>query len=111
MEQLENISKIIAVVSVVILIFGSLQAAVKFFLNEISRFGGKYEAGSLTQIRIDLGQYLLLGLELLIASDVIETIVNPGLEELAQVGGVVIIRTLLSYFLNREIEAHRKHPE
>lgn len=54
-------------------------------------------------IRYDIGFHLLLGLEFLIAADIIRTIVRPGLEELAILGGLVAIRTVISYFLGKEI--------
>ena len=48
--------------------------------------------------------YLLLGLEFLIASDILKTVVDPTLDELAILGGVVVVRTVLSVFLNKEIK-------
>ena len=109
MESLKVISQIIGIASIVILIFGSVHAIVVFLINELQRMGGKYDLGKIASIRIQLGQYLLLGFELLIVSDVIATIVEPTIDELIQVGGVVVIRTVLSFFLNREIEAQKKH--
>ncbi len=108
MDSLKIISQIIGIASIVILIFGSLQAMVMFLSNEWNRVNGKYDMEKIASIRIQLGQYLLLGFELLIVSDVIATIVEPTIDELIQVGGVVLIRTILSFFLNREIEAQRK---
>ena len=66
-------------------------------------------------LRADLGTYLLLGLELLIAADILKTIVEPGLHELGILAGIVVLRTVLSFFLNKEIleidhERH-EHPE
>ena len=103
MDTLHLISQGIGIASVGILIFGSLQAIIYFLWNEFNRLRGGFDLEQISRLRIRLGQYLLLGLELLIASDIIETIVNPGLNELLQVGGVVVIRTVLSFFLNREI--------
>jgi len=108
MNSLKSVSEIIGIASILILIFGSLQALVIFLANEANRLRGKFDIERIASIRIQLGQYLLLGFELLIVSDVIATIVNPTLDELVQVGGVVLIRTVLSFFLNREIEAQRK---
>lgn len=47
---------------------------------------------------------LLLGLEFLIASDILKTVLEPTLNELAILGGIVVLRTILSVFLNREIK-------
>jgi len=47
---------------------------------------------------------LLLGLEFLIASDILKTVLEPTLNELAILGGIVVLRTVLSVFLNKEIK-------
>lgn len=47
---------------------------------------------------------MLLGLEFLIASDILKTVLEPTLNELAILGGIVVLRTILSVFLNREIK-------
>lgn len=54
-------------------------------------------------IRIKLWHYLVLSLEFLVAKDILESIVNPTTEWLITLGAIVIIRTVLSYFLNKEI--------
>jgi uncharacterized membrane protein len=52
-----------------------------------------------------LGQAILLGLELLVAADIINTVgVDPTLSTVAVLAGVVLIRTFLSFSLEVEIE-------
>lgn len=65
---------------------------------------GNTRSRQLVNLRADLGTYLLLGLEFLIASDILKTVLEPSLNELAILGGVVILRTILSIFLNKEIK-------
>jgi uncharacterized membrane protein len=50
----------------------------------------------------------LFALEFLIAADIIQTILKPTSQDLIELGGVVLIRVVLSYFLNKEIEALKK---
>lgn len=51
-----------------------------------------------------LGRSILLGLELLVAADIIRTVaVTPTLESLAVLAGIVLIRTFLSFSLELEI--------
>jgi uncharacterized membrane protein len=102
-EVFYEISKAVEVVSFAIMIYGALLAIILFIKNEISRFTGKYNLQALNKIRLDFGYYILLGLEFLIAADIIETILKPTNEELIQLGGIVVIRILLSYFLTKEI--------
>ena len=39
----------------------------------------------------------------MIAADIIETITHPTLQDVALLGGIVVIRTVISYFLDREL--------
>jgi len=82
MEILQNIASTISYVSLVIIAYGALIAIVQFIRNELNRFNGKYSAVQLSVIRLDFGYYLLIGLEFLIASDIIHTILNPDLQDL-----------------------------
>lgn len=55
--------------------------------------------------RVSLGRAILLGLEFLVAADIIGTVaIEPTLERLAVLGGIVLIRTFLSISLEVEIE-------
>jgi Protein of unknown function (DUF1622) len=57
------------------------------------------QAGPLT-----LGRFLALGIEFQLASDILRTAVSPTLEDLAELGAIAAIRTVLNYFLAKEIE-------
>ncbi|HEX8374326.1 MAG TPA: DUF1622 domain-containing protein, partial [Geminicoccaceae bacterium] len=55
--------------------------------------------------RANLGRGILLGLELLVAADIIGTVAaTPTLQNLAVLGLIVLIRTFLSFSLEVEIE-------
>lgn len=95
---IEYISHGIALVSIGIILYGTILAVYQFVKNVILR-----NPAGIRQIRADFGGYLLLGLELLIGADIINTIVEPSYEELIILAGVVILRTILSVFLNKEI--------
>ena len=55
------------------------------------------------KIRIKLWHYLVLALEFLVAKDILESIVDPNMNGLLMLWMIVVIRTVLSYFLNKEI--------
>ncbi len=57
-------------------------------------------------VRHHFGTYILFGLEFLIAADIIDTLIKPGLQEVAILGSIVAIRSVLSFFLNRELTTH-----
>ena len=98
---LNILATIIGVISLLIVTYGVFVA---FLRNEFKRINGTYTINNVRQLRADFGSYLLLGLEFLIASDILKTVVDPTLDELAILGGVVIVRTILSVFLNKEIK-------
>jgi len=55
--------------------------------------------------RKSLGRSILIGLELLVAGDIIRTVaVAPSIDNLLVLGGIVLIRTFLSISLEVEIE-------
>lgn len=74
------------------------------FLVRVRREG--FEA-SYRAHRANLGRGILIGLELLIAADILKSVViDPTLNGLAVLGGIVLIRTFLSFSLDVEINGH-----
>lgn len=59
----------------------------------------------INQIRLNLGLVLALGLEFIIAADLIGTTTAPDYYSVGIVAAIVLIRTLLSYTLDREINS------
>jgi len=60
---------------------------------------------SYTDLRANLGRSILLGLEVLIVADIIRTIlVNPTPESVLVLGTIVVIRILLSFSLEVEMD-------
>ncbi len=64
-------------------------------------------AAAYSTVRRDVGQGVLLGLEVLVAGDIIRTVaVNPSLTSVAVLGAIVVIRTFLSVAIDTEINGH-----
>lgn len=59
-------------------------------------------------IRLRIGEKLVLGLEFFLAADIIRTIVVPSWESLGILAGIVAIRSLIVYFLHLEMRADRQ---
>jgi uncharacterized membrane protein len=55
-------------------------------------------------IRVKLGSYLVLALEFFIAADIVKTIITPTWESVGILGVIVVIRTVLSYFLTKDLK-------
>ncbi len=102
-EFIENFAFGISILSLIVISYGSILAILNFLRNELRRINGRFSFKTLNSIKINFGYYLLLGLDFLIASDVIRTIVENTLNDLTILGVSVLIRTILSFFLGREI--------
>lgn len=98
MEYLKYIPLTIDLASMAILLLGILKFLLVFIRAEFRKNKEK------DSIRIILGHYILIALELMIASDVIHTLLDPTRDELIELGAIVLIRTVISYFLSREIK-------
>jgi uncharacterized membrane protein len=91
------------VAAVAILILAALRFLARFVATEA---GPRHDrARALDAARVELGGYILAALEVLIVSDVIRTAVRFALEDIAFLGALVLVRSLISFFLTREIEA------
>ncbi|WP_439595325.1 DUF1622 domain-containing protein [Falsiroseomonas sp.] len=89
---------------VVVLMLGVLATTFLFLRNGLRR-GAPGWAEAFTPYRAQLGRAILLGLELLVAADIVHTVAAPmTLETVATLGLVVLIRTVLSLSLEVEIE-------
>jgi uncharacterized membrane protein len=87
------------VIGVVIIVIGAAAAAVRFATGR-SRAEDRYSG-----LRSDLGRSVLLGLEFLVAADIIGTVaIEPTLDGVIVLGIIVLIRTFLSFSLETEIE-------
>lgn len=92
----------IELLGVAIISVGALLTLVAFALS-LSRGAAIDEA--VNALRSNLGRAILVGLEFLVAADIIHTVlVELTLETVAALAGIVIIRTLLSFSLEAEIE-------
>jgi len=103
---LHNISIIIAMMAVSVIIWGTFITFAKWLYFEVKRKKSTILHKKREELRIKLGSYILIGLEILIVADIIETIINPTIMEVALLGAIVLIRTFISYFLEKELEAH-----
>jgi uncharacterized membrane protein len=82
---------------------GALSTA---FLYALSLLGLRKYSNS--DIRLHLGRYLALGLEFQLGADILSTAVSPTFEEVQLLAAIVVIRTVLNYFLSKELERERE---
>jgi uncharacterized membrane protein len=100
-HALEIVVRSFEVVGIAVLAIGSLWALAGAALA--ARRGDR--ASVYSRVRRDIGRSILLGLEILIIADIVQTItIDPTLESAAALGIIVLVRTFLSFSLEIELE-------
>jgi uncharacterized membrane protein len=98
-QIVETIGSAIDVAGVLLIIAG-LVIATGRYLTKFRVVEGRY-----TLFRQDIGRAILLGLEVLVAGDIIKTVaVKPTPIGVAVLAGIVLIRTFLSFSLEVELQ-------
>ena len=91
----------ISLAGVAVIVGGFFLAAGRY----IAGFRAKGPAEVFAQFKVQLGQALILGLEILVVADVIETITTkPTVQSLALLAFLVAMRTIVSWTLFLEVE-------
>ena len=99
-ELIEVVARSIEAVAMVIIVGGIVYAFVEYWIDRAARASGLYK-----RFKVLIGKSLLLGLEFLVAADIIRTVaLNPTLMNVVALGVLVVIRTFLSWALLVEIE-------
>lgn len=96
------VTRIVELTGVAIIAFGAFGTLLLFIYRFASGFDREK---AVADLRSSLGRAILLGLEFLVAADIINTVaVQPTLGSVAVLAGIVAIRTFLSFSLETEIE-------
>jgi uncharacterized membrane protein len=99
-EVIEMVAEGIELLAVVVIVTGIVYGIARYFLHTRRKVEGAYK-----RFKDRIGNSLLLGLEFLVAADIIRTVaLNPTLQSVALLGVLILIRTFLSWALFVEIE-------
>jgi uncharacterized membrane protein len=91
----------VEILGILVIITGTILALGRFLFKK----QGNKDYRSFKKIRKELGRAILLGLEFLVAADIIATVVfEASIEQVLKLGLIVLIRTFLSFALEIEIE-------
>ncbi len=101
-HAVSEVVKVVEAVGAGIMVIGGFGAFVMFAsqARHAHTLHGSYDG-----LRRNLGRCILLGLEVLIVADIVRTIiVDTTIESVAVLGAIVVIRILLSFALEVEID-------
>jgi uncharacterized membrane protein len=101
-ELMSDAVKVFELVGVAILVVGST-LAFTVYVVELARRTPRLTA--FKDLRASLGRSILLGLEVLVVADIVRTIVvEPTLESAVTLGVIVLVRVLLSFAIDVEVD-------
>jgi uncharacterized membrane protein len=92
---------------VAVIVLGALATTAVFLRHGLRAGGGGGWEDAYERFRANLGRAILLGLELLVAADIVNTVAAPlDLRAIGTLGLVVLIRTFLSFSLQVEVKGY-----
>ncbi|MBA3662415.1 MAG: DUF1622 domain-containing protein [Gammaproteobacteria bacterium] len=92
----------VSLAGVLIIVTGVFAAFCRYIIF-IMTGQGLTEGSQINEIRVHLGRTLILGLEFIVAADLIGTTTTPDYYAVGLLAIIVVIRTLLSFSINREL--------
>ena len=99
-EWIELAAQGIEILAVAIMVSFIIIGTARWVFHSVKRIAGGYE-----RYRVVMGKTLLVGLELLVAADIIRTVaLDLTLINIALLGGLVVVRTFLGWSIVVEIE-------
>lgn len=99
---IDGIEQLFEIAGVLALVIGALVTGAKYFAHLLRR--PPQRALAYGALRRGLGRAILVGLELLVAADIIRTVaIEPTLQSVGVLGLIVLVRTFLSWSLEVEI--------
>jgi uncharacterized membrane protein len=102
---------LIEAMALVIIVVGSIEAFVAGTRAMVSKQTNEYDKRA---VWLRYGRWLVAGLTFQLAADLVHTSIAPTWDEVGRLGAIAVIRTFLSYFLERdmdEMRASQKAPE
>jgi len=105
-EAFRAVSEVIALaleaLSVLVILVGALEATWRTL--PALRFP-RMSHGIRRAAWLSLARWLLLGLEFMLAADIVRTAIAPSWTDIGQLASIAVIRTFLNYFLEHDLES------
>jgi uncharacterized membrane protein len=90
-------------IGALVICLGVVLAVYQFFLHFKNE-----QTSNFNQVRLTLGKFLALALEFQVGADILSTAIAPSWEQIGKLAAIAAIRTLLNYFLTKELENERR---
>lgn len=100
-EAARQIALAINVIAILVVVGGVLEAVVGLLRAMLKRSATLVAKRALW---LDFARWLIAGLTFQLAADIVETAIAPSWDDLGKFAAIAAIRTLLSYFLDRDLD-------
>jgi uncharacterized membrane protein len=100
-EAARQIALAINVIAILVVVGGVLEAVVGLLRAMLNRSATLVAKRALW---LDFARWLIAGLTFQLAADIVETAIAPSWDDLGKFAAIAAIRTLLSYFLDRDLD-------
>ena len=108
-ELVRQISHYVAMglefLSVLMVAIGAIEAIIR--LGPALRLRGGSQSARRAAF-LSLGRWLVLGLEFMLAADIVRTAIAPTWDDIGMLAAIAVIRTFLNYFLERDMKEARE---
>lgn len=94
-------------ISVIVIVYGVILTSISFFKIELLKKEKISKVQKLNIAKVFLGSYILLSLEILVCSGILLSILRPTLHDILLLGFTVALRTVISYFLKKEVKLNK----
>ncbi len=103
-ETARHVSLVIQAIAILIVVIGVVKALVETLRLVL---GARASDADMRAVWLDFARWLVAGLTFQLAADIVQTTVAPTWDEIGRVAAIATIRTFLTFFLDRDIDALR----
>jgi uncharacterized membrane protein len=104
-EIARHVALVIEAMAILVIAIGTVEAAIATFRVMV---GGRHLNVEKRAVWLDFARWLVAGLTFQLAADIVQTTIAPTWDEVGRVAAIAAIRTFLTYFLDRDMEAMRE---
>jgi uncharacterized membrane protein len=104
-ETARHLALAIEAVAILVIAIGTVEALIATFRVMVSRHASGFEKRA---VWLDFARWLVAGLTFQLAADIVQTTIAPSWDEVGRVAAIAAIRTFLTYFLDRDMDAMRE---
>jgi len=104
-EIARYVGRVIEAIAILVIAIGAGEAVIATFRVML---GGRHLNLEKRAVWLDFARWLVAGLTFQLAADIVQTTIAPTWDEVGRVATIAAIRTFLTFFLDRDMEAMRE---